>query len=153
MKKQKPVYLAFDSDNHDFVEFDTIKEARDYLEEGFLDPNDGYSQYTTDYKIYKLVETVDLKTVAEKKNYTDEEWEDQLGYDSQHDVVCEHSFNPVLKEWSVFERTQKTATGWKTEEIKYMGDFSNVDLTDDWRFRKIPELRKQVKFIRIEYGN
>lgn len=93
-EKKQPQFLAFDSDNHDYVNCDTIEKAREYLEEGFLDSTEGYSLYTDDYKIYKLVETVELDTVAEKKDFNDEEWE-EAGYSKHHDIICKHRFVPM----------------------------------------------------------
>jgi hypothetical protein len=51
-------YLAYDGINGDYEEFDTIEEAREYLEECFL----VYGEYHAELdscKIYKLCERVD----------------------------------------------------------------------------------------------
>ena len=93
-ENKEPLYLGFDSDNHDYELFYTIEDAREFLEEGFLDVDEGYSQYTTDYKIYKLVETVDVDILHKKSDYTDDEWVD-LDFDLDHDEIWKHRFVPV----------------------------------------------------------
>jgi hypothetical protein len=85
-------YLAFNADNYDFEEFETIEEARKYCEDGFL--NESYSQDTENYKIWQIAETVELKTIAEKKDFTDEQWEDE-GYNEDFDTICKHEFIPT----------------------------------------------------------
>lgn len=86
-------YLAFDADNREYEESETIEEARDYCQEGFLS-EDGYSQETSNYKIYTLTETVELKVIAEKKDFTDEEWSEK-GYRDEFDEICQHEFIKV----------------------------------------------------------
>jgi len=86
-------YLAFDADNYDFEEFETIEEARKYCEDGFLN-EEGYSPDTEKYKIWQIAEIVELKTIAEKKDFTDEQWEEK-GYSDEFDTICKHEFIPI----------------------------------------------------------
>ena len=53
--------------------------------------------------------------------------------------------------WSVFENEFKTKVDDKYQWVKklnfYYGDLSEENLTNDWRFKEVPERRKQVKFL------
>lgn len=62
-------YLAHNPINWEFEEFETIEEARLFLEESFLDSDEGYHPDTRDCKIYQLVETVELNLIDKKSNY------------------------------------------------------------------------------------
>lgn len=62
-------YLAYDSINSDYEEFETIEQAREYLVEAFLDPDEGYHPDLIDCKIYELKETVEYDVIDKKENY------------------------------------------------------------------------------------
>ncbi len=83
-------YLAWDFDNHEHEEFETIEEAREYLEECFLN-EEGYSPDTNCYKIFVLSEKVEVEVIADKSDFTDEEWE-EAGHNSDHDEIWKHRF-------------------------------------------------------------
>jgi hypothetical protein len=70
-------YLAHDPINGEHEEFETIEEAREFLEESFLDSDEGYHPDASTCRIYKLIETVKMTVVDEKSNYK---------YDSEDDV-------------------------------------------------------------------
>ena len=95
-------YLVIDPD-FDHEEFDTIEQARSYLESVFLD-NGEYHPDTEVCKIYTLVETVKLEEVDNKGNYKYECEEDipdgdneseAWPYSADFDIVAEHKFVKV----------------------------------------------------------
>lgn len=45
------------------------------------------------------------------------------------------------------ERYDLKTESWLKETIYYYGDFTNVDLNTDWRFREVPNKRKQLIFL------
>ena len=53
--------------------------------------------------------------------------------------------------WSVFENEYKTKVGnnyqWVKELNFYMGDLSNEDFENDYRFKEVKDKRKQLKFL------
>lgn len=94
-------YLAYDAINSEYEEFDTIEEAREWLEEGFLDSSEGYHPDVDDCKIYKLFETVTHEIVDSKSNYEYENEEDipeenesaeAWPYDNSFDEIWKHKF-------------------------------------------------------------
>lgn len=103
-------YLAFDPINHEYEDFETIKEAQEYLEESFLDDDEGYHPDAEDFLIYELIEKVKVTELDAKENYkygSEEEAEeanDQKALDdedfwphsSQFDFVSKHEFVKVL---------------------------------------------------------
>lgn len=62
-------YLAFDGINGDHEEFDTIEEAREWLEDCFSSPDEGYHPDFQSCKIYQLAETVECEVVDKQENY------------------------------------------------------------------------------------
>ena len=95
-------YLAYDAVNNDYEEFDTIEDARKFLEEIFLDDcGDGYSPELTDCKIFELKEVVEYDVIDRKENYK-YEYEDEIPdgdedseawpYDSLFDEIWKHKF-------------------------------------------------------------
>jgi len=97
-------YLAYDACNNEYQEFETIEEAREWLEEGFLDPDEGYNlDDIKDFKIYILHETVDYDVVDKKSNYKYENEDDApegeedevWPHDNKFDEVVKHRFVPV----------------------------------------------------------
>jgi len=53
--------------------------------------------------------------------------------------------------WSVFENEYKTKVGknyqWVKELNFYVGDLSNEDFKNDYRFKEVKDKRKQIKFL------
>lgn len=62
-------YLAYDGINCEYEDFNTIDEARTWLEQAFFDREEGYHPDLKDCAIYKLEETVDYDVVDSKNNY------------------------------------------------------------------------------------
>ena len=95
MKPQR--FLAYDPVNEEYERFDTIEDAREYLETGFLaDPNEGYHPDTEDFQIYELRETVELNIVDCIEEY---ENRDDWPY-PEFDEICEHKFVDARKKFS-----------------------------------------------------
>ena len=93
-------YLAFDGINGGHEDFDTIEEARKWLEECFLDEEEGYHPDFASCKIYQLAETVECDVVDKKENYKydyEEEGDESevWPYDPAFDEIWEHRFVPV----------------------------------------------------------
>ena len=96
-------YLAFDAINCEYEEFETIKDAREWLEECFLDSDKGYHPDLKDCKIYELKETVIYNVIDKKENYKYENEEDipeglneeSWPYDNSKDEIWEHKFDTV----------------------------------------------------------
>lgn len=84
-------YLAFDYDNSEYKEFDTIEDAEAYLENCFLCEDEGYAPNTENYRIYEVVRKVKVNVIAYKKDFTDEEWDDE-GYSSEFNEIWKHEF-------------------------------------------------------------
>ena len=55
---------------------------------------DGYYSDSIDCYIMKLHEEVKINVVAEKENFTDDEWEDE-GYNPMFDEIWKHEFVKV----------------------------------------------------------
>ena len=83
-------YLAYNGIDSEYEDFDTIKEAREYLEECFLDRDEGYHPDLESCCIFCLEEKVEYKVIAEREYYTNEEWEEE--YNSNFDEIWEHKF-------------------------------------------------------------
>jgi hypothetical protein len=100
-------YLAFDGINGDREEFDTIEEAREWLEDCFLSPDEGYHPDFASCKIYQLAETVECEVVDKKENYK-YIYEDDIPegdnesqawpYSTDFDEIWKHKFVPVPSE-------------------------------------------------------
>ena len=97
-------YLAVDGINGDREEFDTIEEAREWLEDCFLSPDEGYHPDFASCKIYQLAETVECEVVDKKENYK-YIYEDDIPegdnesqawpYSTDFDEIWKHKFVPV----------------------------------------------------------
>jgi hypothetical protein len=94
-------YLVFDGINSDYQEFETLKQAQEYLEEIFLDANEGYHPETTNCKIYILSQLIKIDVVDSKENYEYENEEDipegdniseAWPYDNAFDEIWKHNF-------------------------------------------------------------
>ena len=100
-------YLAFDGINGGHEDFDTIEEARKWLEDCFLSPDEGYHPDFASCKIYQLAETVECEVVDKKENYK-YIYEDDIPegdnesqawpYSTDFDEIWEHKFVPVPSE-------------------------------------------------------
>lgn len=95
-------YLVYDEINNDYKRFETIEQAREYLEESLL-KDDFYGPYTRECMIYKLKEIVDYEIIDKKSNYKYVHEEDipegddseAWPYCDEYDQVCKHKFVPV----------------------------------------------------------
>ena len=97
-------FLAYDGINNDYESFETIEEARSYLEDGFLDRDEGYHPDLESCVIYELKETVEYEVIDKKSNYKYENEEDipdddteseAWGHGSNIDEIWQHKFVPV----------------------------------------------------------
>jgi len=97
-------YLAFDGINCEHEEFETIEEAREYLEECFLDSDDGYHPDMDSCKIYELKETVSYDVIDKKENYKyiheedipeDDEVSEAWPHNNDFDEIWKHKFVAV----------------------------------------------------------
>lgn len=83
-------FITYDPDNHDFEGFETIDQAEKNINLLFdeFDPDEGYSEEVGSggYLIAKVIKKSNYKAVHEKKDYTDEEWE-EMGYSQDFDRV------------------------------------------------------------------
>ncbi len=100
-------YLAVDGINGDREEFDTIEEARKWLEECFLDEQEGYHPDFASCMIFQLAETIECDVVDKKENYKyiyeedvpdEEEGEEVWPYGAGVDEIWKHKFVPVPSE-------------------------------------------------------
>lgn len=100
-------YLAFDGINGGHEDFDTIEEARKWLEECFLDDQEGYHPDFASCMIFQLAETIECDVVDKKENYKyiheedvpdDEEGEEVWPYGAGVDEIWKHRFVPVSSE-------------------------------------------------------
>ena len=98
-------YLAFDGINCEYEEFETIEEAQIYLEESFLDSDEGYHPDMKSCKIFELKQIVDYDIVDSKENYKyeheedipeDDEDSEAWPYDSDFDKIWKHKFVTVF---------------------------------------------------------
>lgn len=101
----KDKYLAIDACNGEYETFDSLEDARKWLEECFYDEADqAYDLDADQCKIYILHERVELIETDRKSNYKYEyeedvpeggDSDDVWPYDAMFDVVCKHEFVPV----------------------------------------------------------
>ena len=93
-------YFAYDKYNNEFETFKTEKEAKDNAEawleyyrqnascEGWCDDLNESIGYG------KLIATTVEKVIAEKKNFTDEEWEEKC-FGSDFDKIIDYKLKPI----------------------------------------------------------
>jgi len=100
-------YLAIDGINGDQEKFETIEEARRWLEEYFLDLDEGYHPDFASCKIYQLAEVVECDVIDKKENYKymyeeeipeDDNESEAWPYSSDFDEIWKHKFVPVPSE-------------------------------------------------------
>jgi hypothetical protein len=98
-------YLAFDGINGEYAAFETIEEARVYLEERFYCSDLGYNPDLNLCKIFELKETVSYDVIDKKSNYKymyeEEIPDDDLvsepwPYNTDFDEIWQHKFIPVI---------------------------------------------------------
>lgn len=58
-------------------------------------------------------------------------------------------YSEFLNHYFLYDIKAKTGH-WINEIIYYAGDMSNVDLADDWRFKRVPGKRDQLIFLGIK---
>lgn len=94
-------YLAFDGITGEYEAFETIEDAREYLEETFLDSTEGYHPDLESSKIFKLAETVGYDIVDSKENYKyiheedipeDDHESEAWPHSSEFDEIWKHKF-------------------------------------------------------------
>ena len=133
-------YLAFDGINGGHEDFDTIEEARKWLEDCFLSPDEGYHPDFASCKIYQLAETVECEVVDKKENYK-YIYEDDIPEGDNESQAWPYStdFDEIWKHKFVSETDQKIADKMVEEKlreeliayVKWYGSFSYENLTDE----------------------
>ena len=111
-------YLAFDGINGGHEDFDTIEEARKWLEDCFLSPDEGYHPDFASCKIYQLAETVECEVVDKKENYK-YIYEDDIPEGDNESQAWPYStdFDEIWKHKFVSETDQKIADKMVEERI------------------------------------
>jgi hypothetical protein len=126
-------YLAFDGINGDHEEFDTIEEAREWLEDCFLSPGEGYHPDFQSCKIYQLAETVECEVVDKKENYKYMDEDDipegdnesqAWPYSTDFDEIWKHKF---VADKMMSERLREELIRY----IKWYGGFNYENMTDE----------------------
>lgn len=141
MTKNK-LYLAFDGINGEYEEFDTIEEAREWLEESFMDSKEGYHPDAALCLIYKLEETVVLSLADKQENYkyiTEEDVpedsdEECWPYPTQFDEIWTHKWvkqENIEKDLNFLKEMREHITKGNTEMA--------LEMIDDW----IEELKRK----------
>ena len=112
-------YLAFDGINGDHEEFDTIEEAREWLEDCFLSPDEGYHPDFASCKIYQLAETVECEVVDKKENYK-YIYEDDIPEGDNESQAWPYStdFDEIWKHKFVSETDKKIADKMVEERLR-----------------------------------
>ena len=87
-------YLAHDAINSEYEFFDKIEDAREWLEETFLDADEGYHPDMESCKIYELAEEIETELIASKEDFTEEQWGEK--YNPNFDEVIKHKWISVL---------------------------------------------------------
>lgn len=94
----KKPFIAYNADNMDFKTFETEEQAEEWLQELFdgAGTDDGFSADMTsgEYFIAKVIKRSHYVETANKKDYTDEEWEEE-GYSDYHDSIGHIEMKPV----------------------------------------------------------
>ena len=121
-------YLAFDGINGDREEFDTIEEAREWLEDCFLSPDEGYHPDFASCKIYQLAETVECEVVDKKENYK-YIYEDDIPEGDNESQAWPYStdFDEIWKHKFVSETDKKIADKMVSERLR-----EELGLYNDW---------------------
>ena len=100
-------YLAFDGINNEHEEFETIEEAREWLEELFLDAEQGYHPDTESCKIFELKEIIAIDLIDSQKNYKylyeddipeDDKESEAWPYNTDFEEIWKHEFIEVSKQ-------------------------------------------------------
>ena len=130
-------YLAFDGINGGHEDFDTIEEARKWLEDCFLSPDEGYHPDFASCKIYQLAETVECEVVDKKENYK-YIYEDDIPEGDNESQAWPYStdFDEIWKHKFVSETDQKIVDKMVSERlreelIKYMAWYNGHETGAD----------------------
>jgi hypothetical protein len=95
---QEKKYLVHDPFDGDYEEFGTIQEARNFIYDQIdacVKDGEGIPLDAEGFVIYEAKEQLHLEEIADKKDCTDEEWEEMgLRYSDQFDIIV----NPKIKE-------------------------------------------------------
>ena len=112
-------YLAFDGINGGHEDFDTIEEAREWLEDCFLSPDEGYHPDFASCKIYQLAETVECEVVDKKENYK-YIYEDDIPEGDNESQAWPYStdFDEIWKHKFVSETDKKIADKMVEERLR-----------------------------------
>ncbi len=112
-------YLAFDGINGGHEDFDTIEEARKWLEDCFLSPDEGYHPDFASCKIYQLAETVECEVVDKKENYK-YIYEDDIPEGDNESQAWPYStdFDEIWKHKFVSETDKKIADKMVEERLR-----------------------------------
>ena len=107
MAKELKKYLAYDAINGWYEDCSTIEEAQKFLEDSFMNVDEGYAAETEQSQIFELKQVVKLKVIDKKENYkyididdapddveVNEE-EEVWPYGNHFDAICEHKFVDV----------------------------------------------------------
>jgi hypothetical protein len=98
-------YLAFDSINYEYEEFETIEEAHEWITNVILDPDDGYASEFSGCKIFELKEIVDYDVIDSIDNYKykneedipdDDDTSEAWPYSDTFDEIWQHKFVPIV---------------------------------------------------------
>lgn len=128
--------LAFDGINREYKSFESIEDARAFLEESFLDKKEGYHPDLTTSMIYELKESVDYDIVASKSDYTDKEWK-EADYPEEFEEIWKHKFVPFTSPLldllpSNKERIRLAMVVSESTDVKVLTDIvATVDLIID----------------------
>lgn len=97
MKNNLTKYVAYFSANHEFEEFDTLEEAKGWLQ-SIYDEDGEFSEETVhgyDY-IAEIILRSKYTIIDKKSNYTEEELEDEWAYSDEYDEVgCVEMVDPI----------------------------------------------------------
>jgi hypothetical protein len=87
-------YIAYNSIDSEYESFNTIEEAREYLEEVFLDRQEGYHPDIEGCCIFQVKEIVQYDVVDKRENFTAASWP----YSDEFDEIWRHRFVDVSGE-------------------------------------------------------
>jgi len=98
-------YVAYNAIDSEYEDFETIEEARKYLEEVFLDNTEHlYHPDMEGCKIFELKEVVGYDVIDRKENYKylneedipdDDNDSESWPYDNAADEIWKHKFIPI----------------------------------------------------------
>lgn len=88
---KKVNFIAYDPDAYDFETFEHEKDAEKWIDDcfdGFIESEGGYSEAVPNggYVIAKVIKRSKYEVIEEKKDYTNEEWE-EMGYSQDFELI------------------------------------------------------------------